>query len=312
MITKGKKELILCVYYLLNAYILEEVLRVELGSLELEKKFHDRKVDIFAVTPENTEVYIEVQLGDSDNSHLEQIIKIINSNDTTNNFIIVWIAAGFKKEHIEEVLKAINGVNKNIEFVAIRLKRELIPMLQELDDLNVLSVMGKINSLSEISNHLMVNYRYYKLINLAKQSNESIEEPLNNYKEMILKQVSQEMKIQLSYFINVYRAKATQGNIIVMGAGISDVTYHIGINKYNFIYVGIRFLPSKRNVYNELIKQKETINLQLDYRAEWQDLNGKIETYIRLKESYGTQIKEAVRVLHKYIQCFTKLSEKNN
>lgn len=107
------KEFYYCLYFKMNKGKIEEILNIEVREIELEKNFNGRKVDFYSVLKDGRELFMELQLSQSDNIHLQQLIRIIEQKEL-NNYVLVWGAMDFRVDMLKEIEEKINNSNKNI------------------------------------------------------------------------------------------------------------------------------------------------------------------------------------------------------
>lgn len=113
-------ELALSVFYYRNPIFLNNLLGCKLFQMEIEKRYDNRTVDMYAVDQANkAEVFIEYQITPSDSVHLEQIKAIIQSSWAGENIKVIWIATIFKDEHIEQIRRLIKTRIKELNFMRV-------------------------------------------------------------------------------------------------------------------------------------------------------------------------------------------------
>lgn len=161
------KEFYYALYHKFNSGRLEDVLNVKLGEIELDKNFNGRKIDLYSVVDDGRELFMELQLNQSDNVHLEQIIKIVENEDI-NNILLVWGATEFKNDMIEVIEQKINESGKNIRFIALRLNEKILDYLNILNDTFINKVIDNLKILDEVENHFTIKAVYYRLQNEDK------------------------------------------------------------------------------------------------------------------------------------------------
>ena len=307
MDNKRNKEYILKVYLFFNKRILEEVLRLKLVDIELEKQLGERKVDILAVSSNGHKIYVEVQLNQSDNLHLQQVLKLIEYAPANESIMIAWIAIGFNAEQIQIILKAISKSKKNIEFLAVALELSTLVWLEYLNSLDIFEVRREMKVLDKVEDMLHVELRHFKhAIELVGEKGH-IQEDKTTYKQRLLEAVVVEIRTQLEDYLPIYRSKRAVDNRVVVGAGIADAMYHIGIDRRNNFYIELKLSASKQKTYEELLKERELIDSKLDYRGDWDIKNLRIITRIPIVEGEERQIKEVAIVLRNYVKTFYAL-----
>lgn len=297
-------ELALSVFYYRNPIFLNNLLGCKLSQMEIEKRYDSRTVDMYAIDHTNkAEVFVEYQITPSDTVHLEQIKSIIQSNWASENVKIIWIAIAFKAEHIEQIKKLIMSSHKQIEFYAFNLNQDVLIKLKGLNLNNKYDDQDEIDNLNEVIEHFetVCAYRTYDIKKANAIQNDHID-----FKRQILEQVITEMRAQMPWYLPVFLSKSVQGNRFSLGSGCSDVTYVVGINRHNALYVQITFSKSKLKLYKKVQEYREEIDNQLDYRTYWDDANRRVNTTYLLQGHIENNVKETARLLEKYVRCFNR------
>lgn len=286
---------------------LEEVLKIKLGEIELEKNINERKVDIYTVAEEdNRELFMELQLTNSDNLHLEQIMRIIEIKELTN-IIIVWMAADFKNHMLDAIREKISEVSKNIYFVALKLNENIFGHLDILNNTFVTQVVENLKILNKIENQFKVMEIYYRIqdennTECFKKKEETLD---LSRKEHVMKRLLNELRREIFYYPSIYRDKKID-NVIVLAGGKSGINYFIGLNRKNYLFVELRFSEHTEEIFQKLIENEAEINDKLDFLAEFDTENLKIGTYLYFSNNKKEIIiKRIARVIDKYIRVFT-------
>lgn len=292
---------------------IEDITKINLNDIELDKNIDNRKVDIYAVTSENKEVFIELQLGTTDYIHLNQLKTIIQTQE--NNMILVWIATDFKVDMLNEIEKEIKESGKNISFIALKLNIEVMNYLEALNQIFITEIMEKLNMLTKVENHFQVIESFYRVqdesnVNVVLIKEKEVVDFSN--KHNIMKLICNELRRQIYYYPSVHRDKRLD-NGIVLGAGKAGVSFFIGINRKNILFVEIRFDVNQNSLFESLLEKEEEINDKLDYIAEIDTVNRKIGTYIYFTNNKNREmlIKRIARITDKYIRYFTQYTFPN-
>ncbi len=293
---------------------IEEILSVKLGEIELDKNIEGRKVDIYSVAESGSEVFIELQLSQSDNVHLAQILNIID-NDNTGNCIIAWGALEFKNYMLDDIEAQIKSLNKNIRFIALRLNEKLLNYLHILYCMFITQVIDNLKILNEVDNHFEIIENFYRLQdkNNTTTYSKKVEEPLDlNNKQNVMKYLFNELRKQIYYYPSIHRDKKLDNNVIVLAGGKAEVSYFIGINRKNMLFVELRFGEIAKDIFNELLKKEEEINDILDFMIEFDAVNHKIGTHIYFaNKNRELLIKRIARITDKYIKYFSQYTFSN-
>lgn len=307
----SKKEFYYCLYLLKHKEVLENVVNTKLNkeAFILDKAIYNRKVDIYTRTEYNMEVFVEVQLTESDYKHLEQLEKIIN-NKELDNYILVWIASSFKDSMLDAIQELINKTTKSICFYAVVFNEKIIGYLERLNNLNPLAIYENLEILDLVDKQLNTVAIYFRKKSSYKKdttyySKNKINNP--NSKQDIVSEMLGEVRQQIYYYPNVYTDKNLNNNVIILGTGRSDADFTLGINKKNIIFIELRFTPNTKDIFNMFFEMKNEIDDIFDYRVEYKHDYLRLGTYIPYREKSREQIiKQAVRMLDKYIKYFVK------
>lgn len=108
----------------------------------------------------------------------------------------------------------------------------------------------------------------------------------------------------------MHREKNIDGNVLVIGAGVSDVVYAAGVNRYDEIYIELKFNQGGREVFNILYQEKDRIDDYFDYLLEWDTQLYKLySAQPYTKENLDKIIKRQVRLLDKLVKNLSYLKE---
>lgn len=297
------KEYYYALYIKLYKEKLENILNLKLESIELDKNFAGRKIDLFSFLADGRKLFLELQLNKSDNIHLEQLKSIIKFKEI-NNVEIVWIALEFSADMLSKIEEEIKLSGKNIRFTALRLNEQVIPYLHILNKIFINNVIGKLCIMNEVENHFSIEEIFYR------QQNNQYDTLSNTLKttknEELMKNLLVQLREEIYYYPSIHRDKKLNNNVIVLAGGKSDINYYVGINKRNYLYVEIRFGLRHSELFELLLDNKEYICKQLDYLSEYDVENTKIGTYIYLRsDKIKLQIKQIARITDRYLKLFS-------
>lgn len=307
------KEFYYALYHKFNPGRLESILNVKLSEIELDKNFNGRKIDLYSATEDGRELFMELQLNQSDNVHLEQILKIVENEDI-NNILLVWGAIEFRDDMLKIVEEKINKSGRNICFTALRLNEKITDYLSILNDTFITKVVDKLNILDGVENHFTIKAIYYRLQNedkpvCCKKQDEDID---LSKKEYVIKYLLSQLRRQVWYYPSLHRDKNLTNHIIVLAGGKSDINYFIGLNRKNMLYVEIKFGEKRKDIFELLLQDKEKVYDRLDYMAEFDVENRKIGTYIYYSSNKREMLtKQISRVADKYIRFFCEYTFPN-
>jgi len=308
------KEFYYSLYLKFNRQRIEEILNIEIdGDIELDKNLNGRKIDMYSVLKDGRELFLELQLNQTDNVHLEQIMKIIEQ-DELNNYVLVWVAMDFRPDILDTIENRINSSNKNIYFVALKLNEKLMDGLHILNGIYVNEVIENLKLLDDVKRHFTVKEIFYRLQDEDNTTCSQIkEEALDlSRKQDVMKYLLMELRRQIAYYPSIHRDKKLDNYVIVLAGGKAEINYFIGLNKRNLLYVEIRFGEKQKNLFETLKEKEEEICDKLDYVAEFDTENRKIGTYLYFNNNKkNILIKQIARVTHKYIQLFSRFTYPN-
>lgn len=289
--------------------VINDLAGLNIRNLELEKRFYDRKIDAYTKTTDR-QIFIENQLTRSDNTHLQQIEFIIEKVEENENTCIIWIAKSFNQVMIDEVVNRIQESKKNIEFIAIKINDELVEILDEFTLINQLNIISKFDLLLQYSKLKIIARHYREYYQVEEFEKDNLEEKVLTEKQKIMIKILEEVRKQLHYFPNVHREKNIDGNVLVIGAGVSDVVYAAGVNRYDEIYIELKFNQGGREVFNILYQEKDRIDDYFDYLLEWDTQLYKLySAQPYTKENLDKIIKRQVRLLDKLVKNLSYLKE---
>lgn len=289
--------------------VINDLAGLNIRNLELEKRFYDRKIDAYTKTTDR-QIFIENQLTRSDNTHLQQIEFIIEKVEENENTCIIWIAKSFNQVMIDEVVNRIQESKKNIEFIAIKINDELVEILDEFTLINQLNIISKLDLLLQYSKLKIIARHYREYYQVEEFEKDNLEEKVLTEKQKIMIKILEEVRKQLHYFPNVHREKNIDGNVLVIGAGVSDVVYAAGVNRYDEIYIELKFNQGGREVFNILYQEKDRIDDYFDYLLEWDTQLYKLySAQPYTKENLDKIIKRQVRLLDKLVKNLSYLKE---
>ncbi len=282
---------------------LENVLNLKFDSIELEKNFNGRKIDLYSILEDGRKVLMELQLNKSDNNHFEQIKNIIKAKEL-NNVVIVWIALEFKSVMLSKIEEEIQLSTKNVHFIAIRLNEQIIPYLHILNNTFINNVVENLSILNEVKSHFTIEEIFYRLQNNENDIQSNTLEITK--KEELMKSLLVQLREDIYYYPSIHRDKKLCNNVIVLAGGKADINYYVGLNRRNYLYVEIKFGLKQSEIFNFFLANKEDICDQLDYMAEFDVENMKIGTYVYLRSNKKKlQIKQIARIANRYIKLFS-------
>lgn len=299
LFSKGKKEFILSLFFKFYIGVLSDLTGYEMDELELEKNLFGRKIDSYSRLKDR-EIYIEAQITTADLKHIKQINCIMENVPSCNPTTIIWFASYFPEDMLNQVQNKILKYKKNIEFIAIKIQPTIIQTLEILDQINELNIIENLSILKMDAGFEVIR-RFYKSFhnNLVLSPGKEL---ILSKEEKLMNDILAELERQLYYYPNVYRDKKVNSKVIIVGAGKSCLTYAIGVNKDNQVFVELRFTSNNRQLFNNLLKKRHEIEENLDYQIDWDLSNYKIYSHCPFHGNKGRVIKQQVRVLDKLIR----------
>lgn len=301
---KGTIERNLGLYYGFHSEKLRDIIGPTNGYLEFEKKLLLRRVDIF-FEEENHDIFIEIQINDSDDTHLKQILEIIKDNEVLDDTKIIWIATGFLTDHLEEVKKALRRSIKKLEFMALKFdsnkSRELenyanIDDFSIIDKLQYFSIHDDIELVIKFSNKELSNNRKHSFSRLANRNNE------------LIRFYVKEVRKQMPNWVNAYNSKVLSARKISFGGTTNDITFKIGITRNNMFGVDIQFGPEGYDFFRNLFLCSNVIDKNLDPKPNWIYGKNKISYEVPYhKEDKDEVLKRQVTVLKTYLEGLSPL-----
>lgn len=286
---------------------LEKTINLKItGDIVLDKNLNGRKVDIYSVLSDDREFFMELQLNKADITHLKQLVHIIK-NEYLNNYVIIWIALEHDDSLLKQVEDVIENTNKNICFYALTINRELIDYLQKINEMNINDRVNNLNMLNSVDTHYLVKEIYYKVkdeLNLEPTKKVEVSIDLEN-KYDVMKMIYMKLQEEIYYYPSIHRDKKIDGNVISLGGGSCDTSYYIGINRYNFLFIDLKFGESQNELFEILLQQENEVNSKFDYMTEFNIDERRISTSLYFDKKRELRIRQLVRIVDKYIKYFS-------
>lgn len=228
----SKKEFIFTLILQRNSHLLSPFL----GGVELLELEHDSKkrIDIYGRDgTHNSPVYIESQLGCSDDEHYKKLESLVDTNSNKSGYFI-WIATRFTEKYLvkmENLFKQRIVENKHIKILALSLQDEYLEVLNKLNQQKDLDIWTKINQdgfvlpkLNKIDQwgYIPPGFVDSAFISPNYQQKLTSTEEINSYLLSTLRK-------EVPYLLNVHRSKTLSVNPIVIGSGYSDISFVINL-----------------------------------------------------------------------------------
>lgn len=289
----------------LNPANLEETLKVKFDNTVLEKWYGGRRVDISALDKNGTNVLIDWCLKPFDEEHYIQIKRLISIVPREYKSLIVAGATSFKNEsYVTELMQEVISENKNMKLVFLEINSDVMPILQEVNNMDCLEQIENLSKLNSINKHFKTVMEIKNHNNNEDISAKVIEHNNYDYKQRLLYDILKRLR-EDSPHINLYKYKKLSGNSFFIGAGMSEITYKITWDRRNRLVCEAAFTNKKgKEVYYKLLEKKADIDNYMDYMINWNDNPLKIFTYINPLSYVGNEermIKYFCRIVRKYI-----------
>lgn len=268
-INNSNKEFILN-FYLANNKIelLENIINRKINDSKLEYYYGGQKIDIFCKC-KDANVYVETQITKSDEKHMKYLLEIIRK--VNKNAVIVWIALEFCDTFIKEVADFINNTGKNIEFYAISINKDIVSVLEKLNEAHVLSVIDKLYLLDYKCNKLKASYMLSCFVNENnfKHENKKYLSSREYTNTVIIKTLREKSK-----YLNIFKEKRTlDTNILTFGGGRHEIEYIIVYeDRSKKSYIGCRISNKNIQVFEKLLEKQalleEKMGMNIDFDIE--------------------------------------------
>ena len=282
---------------------IREVISME-GYLEFEKKLDKRRVDIY-VEGDNNDTFIEVQIKDSDKSHLKQIKSIISDNTIIDGSRIAWLATGFKTEHLSEVETAVSNSKNKLDFYAFEISGDMINKLEDYAEVDEFSIIDKLGDLTKYDDTKLITHisNYDPHGCQVKQRIRKISKD-----EELVRYYIKEIRDQIPNWSNAYNSKVLCGRKIFFGAGAGDLTFKFGFDRYEMLAVELGFAHAQFELFDALYDFHDTISKRMNPKPEFSYKNHKIHYTVPYNEENKEEIlKSQVSVLKYFLFFFDPL-----
>ena len=137
----------------------------------------------------------------------------------------------------------------------------------------------------------------------------SVKRRKNTYKRIpnpnyeLVKFYVAEIRKQIPYWPNAYRAKGLAARMISFGGGTNDIYFRIGVNRYDLLTVEVQFANKQAHLFNDLYYCSHLIENRLNPIPRWDTENHKIYHSIPFnKEDKNVLLKKQVGVLKCYLE----------
>lgn len=299
---KGDRENYLNLYITkLNKGVIEDILSEKVEYLKWEYYFEAKKIDIFGKTTESDKnIFVENQISIADSRHLKSIEEIVKK--APHNSAVIWGATAFPPELLDAVAKIIRDTkDKRVEFYAVEVNANVLPILEQLNNLHILKVVDKLKMLDsfDIYNDIFDKY--------SSQFNENVDRNEYNFNKMTDRErtnsyIIKELRSTVKY-PNIFREKRTlDTNKIRVGAGRFCCDFElVYANRNEDAYVSCQFAKPTEDLYQEIAERKKIFEDKIGDSVVCDDVNLRIATHVKEYEHKFEKIDRLVELMDKYI-----------
>ncbi|WP_051556552.1 hypothetical protein [Alkalihalobacterium bogoriense] len=304
-INGSNKEAVFCWALLKYPNILKRALHLPLAKIELEKKVNGKDIDIYAMDKNrNLNVLVEVQLTKAHSTYVKRMKEMIALNPDS---VLVWIASEFDESHIREMEDYINENARNVDFYAIEIDPNVLPILQELNELYKLEIYDELYRIREMGN--VINVRYIKkqipanFIGQASFAKVGFDfTKIEDVKRALL----QELRERMPYLLNLYyNKKASNSNpALSVGAGLYGLSFKCGTRDKNGLsFVELYFDISKIDMYEKFksLKNQMTERISRDIKI----IDRKIGVYFEPSDTYEETFAIIAKLFERFLLFFS-------
>ncbi|WP_153976923.1 hypothetical protein [Paenibacillus xylanilyticus] len=248
----SEKEFILTLFLLKYPEYLEDLIGWKLGFAEAEVPIGRRKVDMYAVNvSRRLPIFIESQVNQSDQRHLEKILEIL---DATSEGTIIWIALGFDEGHLRRVKSYLKSrKHKYINFCAVCLHEEAIARASDLNKLYKLDVWDNLDNIRGSEYLPLKLYDSYSQVPPTHTGRVAVTKDYNFERVEDIKQyMLEKFREYVPYLTNVWKAKKhnSQDCQLSFGGGRNGVNFKVSArNKFRLASIYLHFEQSQAELY---------------------------------------------------------------
>ncbi|MEK5521096.1 hypothetical protein [Heyndrickxia sp. FSL W8-0423] len=212
-----------------------QILKPFLGEVELLELEYDsvKRIDVYGHDLEhNSPIYIESQLGCSDEVHFDKVKYLIETNKNESG-IFIWIASRFKEEYlvaIEQLLE-LHAKGKPIKILALTFQNGYTKTLNKLNRQKDSDIWYHFNHREFVLPKLSIVKQWGGIPLGFKDSVISAPDfPLySTSSEAMNSYLLSTLRKEIPYLLNVHRSKKLTVNSIVFGSGYSDFSFVINL-----------------------------------------------------------------------------------
>lgn len=239
-----------------NPSLLSPYINGKLHFIELERYHRKTFIDMYGwQTETNVPVYVETQLNPSDQTHLEKVIRII---ETIEEGIVIWIAPAFSEECIDELYGLLHfRMAKPINLFAVTFNESYLLHIDQLNKRPQMEIWSEISK-QQIPLPVMGLHRAIEIIPPAYQGVTEIDaaDAVTTIKGAN-KYFLQCLKHKVPFYLNAHRSKANLSNRqIVFGAGRAGLDFVVCLNDLQGnCFIKLRISNDKHRVlFDKMVK----------------------------------------------------------
>ncbi|MBD8034595.1 hypothetical protein [Solibacillus merdavium] len=300
------KEAILGIYLKERPKIISEVLGFEVHHMALEQKHGAYHVDVKAVDKKRRiPVLFELQVKPANKAYLNRVKKMITS---TQEGVIVWVAREFDKEMINELQHWLKGNQSSyVDFYAITLNSEVIPILQQLNDMYKLEIYENLHLLDEVEARLSIVLQSERIP--PSHCGHLIVDPpplIYELDQDIKHGLLLHLRKKIPQFLNFhYDKKANQyDKILNIGAGKYGVVYRCSaIDRRGKAYIELYFDKCLTGEYDAFKEQKSL--LQKKIHPELICNKRRIGVYFTPEDTHEQTFEKITEIFRNMIKTFS-------
>lgn len=132
------------------------------------------------------------------------------ASNFSKSILIVWVATSFKEQHLNEIMQnSIYCINKNIEFVALKLNgRDIISIMEEINSSDTFKQIGMLERLHKVERRyeLVRGVKIYNSENIVDSKIVDKNETYS-YKQQYLIEIIKYLRYHFKEFVNIHQLK---------------------------------------------------------------------------------------------------------
>jgi hypothetical protein len=276
---KGDKENYLNLFITItNKEAIEDIVSERVESLKWEYYYKSKMIDIFGKSESCKSIFVENQITFADDRHLDSVSEVIDK--APNNSAVIWGATGFSPEIMKVVSNMIHKVkDKKVEFYAVEVNSNVLPILEKLDNMHVLQVMDNLKLLNALETY---NDIFDKYVSTCTGVTDTVQYKFERItdRERTNAYIINELRSRVKY-PNIFREKRTIDiNKIRYGLGRTGIDMELVFsNRNRESYVSCQFSKLTEDIFQEVVKRKNRLEDKIGNDVTCDDLNMRIVTF---------------------------------